>query len=303
MIGHHYDEVMVGSLWRALGLQSIEHLTGLMDRYLPTEHARFCREEHRRSRHVIDGKFTEGPNEGKDRKVGRCFDYLMEDYAISENKQAYENFVKRVKEFKVKAARFILTIWCDTEQKRVQVITNKTPSYADRVPKSLSSDGEESVRAYMSHNAAVDPTMMMSEYHLCKQRKTARDRANTILLACVPSKGCVYGYNGVMGDVFMPVTWRETTLPAFKEMEYIPNPHLSATDEDEDSVHRYKMSKRPVTDAESKTMTKMIEPVYTDHWTDKISSLLELERYHDYGSSGHYCVYRALAVLANAREI
>jgi hypothetical protein len=86
-------------------------------------------------------------------------------------------------------------------------------------------------------------------------------------------------------------------------MEYIPNPHLSATDEDKDSVHRYKLSKRPVTDAESKTITKMREPVYTAHWTDKISSPLELERYHDYGSSGNDCVYRALAVIANAREI
>jgi hypothetical protein len=155
----------------------------------------------------------------------------------------------------------------------------------------------------MSHNAAVDPTMMMSEYHLCKQRRAARDRANTILLACVPSKGCVYGYNGVMGDVFMPITWREMDLPPFKEMEYVPNPHLSATDEDEESVHRYKLSKKPVSNAESKTLTKMREPVYTSHWTDEISSPLELEKYHDHGSSGNDCVYRALAVIANAKEI
>jgi hypothetical protein len=64
----------------------------------------------------------------------------MEDLVPNENKQTYEDFAKRVKEFKINAARFILTIWCDTEQKRVQVITTKTPSYADRVPKSLSNE-------------------------------------------------------------------------------------------------------------------------------------------------------------------
>jgi hypothetical protein len=92
-------------------------------------------------------------------------------------------------------------------------------------------------------------------------------------------------------------------LPAFKEMEYVPNPHLSATDDPGDNVHRYKLSKRPVTDAETKTMTKMREPRYTTHWTDKISTPLKLEKYDYYGSSGSDCVYRALAVIANAREI
>jgi hypothetical protein len=50
MIGKNYDEIMVGSLWRALGIQSVSHLTGLMDWYLPDDYNRFCRSDHLRER-------------------------------------------------------------------------------------------------------------------------------------------------------------------------------------------------------------------------------------------------------------
>jgi hypothetical protein len=55
-----------------------------------------------------------------------------------------------------------------------------------------------------------------------------------MLPACVR----VYGYDSIMGDVYMPMMWRgKTTLPAYKEMEYVPNPHLNSTDDPEESVH------------------------------------------------------------------
>ncbi len=58
-----------------------------------------------------------------------------------------------------------------------------------------------------------------------------------------------------------------------------------------------------MTDGESKFMTKMAEPKYTSHWTNEISSPLDLERYQDYGSSGSDYMYRAMAVIANALEV
>jgi len=151
----------------------------------------------------------------------------------------------------------------------------------------------------MSHNAVVNPTTIMSEYYLSKLKKTGRDWANTMLPACVPSKGCVYGYDSTMGDVYMPMTWREkTTLPAYREMEYVPNPHLNSTDDPEESVHINCL--RMLWQMEKANLWPKWR---SHHWTNEISSPLDLERYQDYGSSGSDYMYREMAVIANTLEV
>jgi hypothetical protein len=74
---------------------------------------------------VLDGKFTEGPNAGKERKMGRCLDRFVEDFVQGQDDCAYEMLVQDMKAFKINVARFILTIWSYSEQKCIQVVTTK----------------------------------------------------------------------------------------------------------------------------------------------------------------------------------
>jgi hypothetical protein len=293
------SELKLGPLMRAVdsnnSLEGLERIRA----HFPMNFDDFMKEseEGEYIRNRICGNFTDGINKGKSRKTSKCYNQVdFQRIIMDRDASAYATAREGILQMNIDSNRFQISVWCVIENIGVQVITTKTPSYADRQEHSFDMKNYCEVRTYLSHDVCVNPSKWQNWYDAARfpRNDNIYRRMDKELkgyqIASFPAKG-YYNASATAspGDIFVPISHRKNS-----QIKYSPKeaklPKLNLYHEAElkgRAVEKYQECSynsafeegREFTGYETSELarSKLRDPVFTDV---RNQNLLEREQQH-----------------------